>query len=157
MQEFIHAVRALRSELQIPIERRLSVVLRPAASYKGSNFIEENKGLIASFIGAENFKIDRNGQESVASAIPVSGMGFEAFVFVQDALDIEGEIKRVTTDLEKNRKALEGSLKKLANEKFLANAKPEAVEKEKSKRAEFEEKIAKGESHLSLLASLNSK
>ncbi len=155
MQDFIHAVRALRSELQIPIERRLSVVLRPDASYKGSTFIEENRGLVAAFIGADNFKIDYDSQESVATAIPVSGMGFEAFVFVQDALDIEGEIKRVTNDLEKNRKALEGSLRKLTNEKFLANAKPEAVEKEKSKRSEFEEKIAKGESHLSLLASLN--
>lgn len=42
-------------------------------------------------------------------------------------------------------------LAKLSNEKFLANAKAEAIEKEQDKRAEFEEKIEKGEKHLSLL------
>ncbi len=154
MQDVVHAVRALRSELQIPIERRLSVILRPNPNFKGSLFIEENQGLVAALIGADNFKIDYDAVESISSAVPVSGIGFEAFVFVQDVLDIAGEMKRITNELEKNRKALEGSLKKLSNAQFLANAKPEAIEKEEGKRLEFEEKIEKGESHLSLLASM---
>ncbi|MFA5468311.1 MAG: valine--tRNA ligase [Sphaerochaetaceae bacterium] len=154
MQELVQAVRTLRSELQIPTERQISVVLRPEETFKGRDFVKSKSGLVASFVGASNFTIDENKRGTVASAIPVAGRGFEAFIFVHDAIDIASEIKRVSTDLERNKRALEGSLKKLSNPQFLANAKQVAIEKEASKRQEFVEKIQKGESHLSLLSSL---
>ena len=43
--------------------------------------------------------------------------------------------------------------KKLSNEKFIANAKAEAIEKEKGKKAEFEEKIDKCLKHIKVLRS----
>ena len=44
-------------------------------------------------------------------------------------------------------------MKKLSNENFVQHAKPEAVEKERSKKAEFEDKIQKAKEHIELLKS----
>ncbi|MDD4762432.1 MAG: valine--tRNA ligase, partial [Sphaerochaetaceae bacterium] len=90
----------------------------------------------------------------VHSALPVSGAGFEAFIFVREALDVEHEIERLEIELEKTSVLLDTTKKKLANEKFMNNAKQEAIEKEHAKKAEFEEKIDKGTRHLHLLKRL---
>ena len=80
--------------------------------------------------------------------------GYQSFVFVTDAIDVAKEIARLEGEVEKTRKNLEGTLKKLANEGFLRNAKEEAIEKEHAKRAEFEEKLQKSAQHLTLLKTL---
>ncbi|MBO4718085.1 MAG: hypothetical protein J5599_09330, partial [Spirochaetales bacterium] len=46
-----------------------------------------------------------------------------------------------------------GVEKKLSNEKFIANAKQEAIDKERGKKAEFEEKIEKSKKHIEVLRS----
>ena len=57
-------------------------------------------------------------------------------------------------EIEKTEALLAQSEKKLSNENFISHAKPEAIEKEKSKKAEFEEKIAKSNEHIALLKTL---
>ncbi len=154
MQELVHGVRALRSELRIGQERKLSVVFRPDASFIATDFVKDHIDLILTFIGASQLVVDTENKVSVVSAVPVAGPGYEAFVFVKDALDVASEIKKITIDLERTEKSLAGTLKKLSNPKFLQNAKPEAIEKERGKQAEFEEKLQKGHKHLTLLKSL---
>jgi valyl-tRNA synthetase len=73
---------------------------------------------------------------------------------VRDAIDVDSEIKRMELDMEKAAKALEATDKKLSNEQFLANAKAEAIEKERGKKAEFLERLEKGRTHLDLLKTL---
>ena len=85
--------------------------------------------------------------------IAVAGTGYEGFVFVREAIDLEKEIARLEKDREKNESSLDAVMKKLSNEKFIANAKEEAIEKEQSKKAEFDEKIEKGLKHIALLKS----
>ncbi len=76
------------------------------------------------------------------------------FVFVRDAIDVEEEIKKLELEIDKNEKLLEASNKKLSNENFISHAKPEAIEKEKSKKLEFEDKISKSREHIALLRSI---
>ena len=73
---------------------------------------------------------------------------------MREAIDVDSEIVRLEGEIAKARKSLEGSLKKLENPAFIQNAKPEAVEKEKGKKAEFEEKISKSLEHIELLKKL---
>ena len=110
-------------------------------------------GLLAVFMSASSVTVDTESAEDVKGALPATGLGFEAFVFVREAVDVEAEIKRLQGDIEKNEKLLETSIKKLSNENFISHAKPEAVEKEKSKKAEFEDKIQKAKEHIELLRS----
>ena len=110
--------------------------------------MKEEAGLLATFMSASSVTIDFDGCEDVKGALPTTGLGFEAFVFVREAIDIEQEIRRLEGEIEKNSKLLEGSERKLQNESFIAHAKPEAVEKERSKKAEFEDKIQKAKEHI---------
>jgi valyl-tRNA synthetase len=154
MQEAVRGIRTMRSELQIPTDKKLHVVIRPDKAFPATDFLVENQRLVAGFVGASVLSIDSEGKEDVSGAMPVAGPGFETFVFVREAIDVDHEIGKLETDLAKNEVLLEAVLKKLSNEKFLENAKPEIIEKEQGKRAEFEEKLEKGRKHLMLLRSL---
>ncbi len=151
MQEAVTAIRALKAELSIPAERKLSVVIKSDETFIGRTFFAEQRELIASFIGASKLVIDQDSD--TGGAVPVAGSGYESFVFVGEAIDVNAEIAKLKGELAKSEQALSIVLAKLANEKFMANAKAEAIEKEVAKRAEFEERIEKTTKHLALLAS----
>lgn len=65
----------------------------------------------------------------------------EFFITLEGEIDVEAELEAAQKDLEYNlgfKKSVEA---KLANERFVANAKPELVEKERQKLADAESKI----------------
>ncbi len=154
LQDIVRAIRAARSSLGIGPEKKIRVVLRPDKDNPYVAFIMDEKDTIASFAGSNNLVIDTAGSENTDGQFPVHGQGFEAFIFARDAIDVEAEIKRLQNELKKAVDNLEGSNRKLSNENFISHAKPEAIEKEKSKKAEFEETIKKSSEHISLLESL---
>ncbi|MDC7229370.1 MAG: valine--tRNA ligase [Sphaerochaetaceae bacterium] len=153
MQESVTALRAMRSELGIPVERKIRVVVKCDKDFFASEFFAEQKALMATFAGASSIEVDSNDAVDVKGAFPVAGTGYEMYVFVKEAIDVEKEIARLESDLDKHDKNLSKVMAKLSNEKFLQNAKEEAIEKEKGKKSEFEEKIEKGKKHLALLKS----
>jgi valyl-tRNA synthetase len=149
LQEAVTSLRALRSDLGIAVDRKIRVVVKCDPSFFAASFFEEQKSLMAGFVGASSLEVD--AQADTDKAFPVAGTGYEMFVFVREAIDVEKEVAKLSADIEKNRRSLEAVLAKLSNEKFISNAKPEAIEKEQGKKAEFEEKMEKGEKHLALL------
>ena len=152
LQECARVVRAARANLQIGPEKKLKVVVR-IESGKNAEFLRGESALLASFMGASSVVIDTDDAEDVSGALPVSAVGFEAFVFVRDAIDVDAELKRIEAELGKAEALLEASEKKLSNENFISHAKPEAIEKERGKKAEAEERIAKAREHMALLRS----
>ena len=154
LQDIVRAIRAARSSLGIGPEKKIKVVLRPDKDNTYASFIVDEKNTIESFVGSNNLVIDTAGSENTDGQFPVHGQGFEAFVFARDAIDVEAEIKRLQNELKKASDNLEGSNRKLRNDNFISHAKPEAIEKEKSKKAEFEETIKKSSEHIALLESL---
>ena len=152
LQECARVVRAARANLQIGPEKKLKVVVRLEKG-RNAEFLEAEAALLSTFMGASAVIIDTEGKEDVSGAFPVSSVGFEAFVFVRDAIDIDAEMKRLEAELGKANALLEASEKKLLNENFISHAKPEAIEKEKGKKAEAEERIAKAKEHMALLRS----
>lgn len=66
----------------------------------------------------------------------------EYTVPLADKLDKETEIKKLQTELNYLEGFLQSVLKKLSNERFVQNAKPEIVENERKKQADAESKIA---------------
>ncbi len=154
IQEIVRAVRAARASLSIAPEKKIKVVLRCDDKDEKTKFVIEEKDEIQSFTGSNNLIVDTQSKEDVSGQFPVHGQGFEAFIFVRDAIDVESEIKRLGNEIKKAEDNLEKSNKKLNNEAFLSNAKPEAVEKERAKKAESEEIIKKSREHIVLLESL---
>lgn len=152
LQEAVTSIRALRSELQIPPDRKVRIAIQTDDSFIGSSFFKTQERLLALFTNALSVEVDRG--VGIHGTLPVAGSGYQSFVFVSDAIDIEKEILKLEGDVEKTKRNLEVSLKKLANEGFLQNAKEEAITKEHAKRAEFEEKLQKSEQHIALLKTL---
>ncbi len=151
LQEAVSAIRALKSELSIPPERKVGVLIKTDKEFVAKPFFVEHQTLIASFVGASSLAIDAD--MDTTGAIPVAGTGYESFVFVGEAIDVKAEVAKLNADLAKNEKSLAQVNAKLGNEQFMANAKRQAIAKEEGKRLEFEEKIEKGRKHLALLAS----
>lgn len=77
---------------------------------------------------------------------PESALGFiiqsdEYFIPMGDKLDIEAEKASLFKELEYTEGFLASVMKKLVNERFMTNAKPEVIEIEQKKRADAESKI----------------
>jgi valyl-tRNA synthetase len=93
---------------------------------------------------------------SFMDAAPASAVGFvqgstEFFVPLEIAVDAAAERARVAKELEYAIGFRDSVNKKLSNEKFVANAKPEVLEKERQKLADAEAKIAALEQALGAL------
>lgn len=77
---------------------------------------------------------------------PESALGFiiqsdEYFIPMGDKIDIEAEKASLFKELEYTEGFLASVMKKLVNERFMTNAKPEVIEIEQKKRADAESKI----------------
>lgn len=155
LQEAVRIVRAARSQLGIGPEKRFSVVIRPAEGFEASDLFEDQKALMASFMGASEVIVDRTASADVSQAYPSGAQGYEVFCFVKEAIDVDAEIRKLEAEIAKAEKSLEGTMKKLNNPQFVSNAKSEAIEKERSKKAEFEEKISQSREHIALLRKLS--
>ena len=65
----------------------------------------------------------------------------EFFIILEGEIDVEAELEMAQKDLEYNVGFKKATEAKLANERFVANAKPELVERERQKLADAESKI----------------
>ncbi|NLZ69243.1 MAG: class I tRNA ligase family protein, partial [Spirochaetales bacterium] len=154
LQETIKTVRAMRATLSVPPEKKLRVVLKTNKDYAAFDYLNEEKALLESFMGASSVTLDKEDSADVEGAFPTAGIGYSAYLFIKDAFDIETEIKKLTNELEKVNASLEQSKKKLSNENFISHAKSEAIAKENAKKAEFMDKIEKINEHLAIFKSL---
>ena len=153
MQDLVRGVRNMRAELGIGAERKLRMVVRVDSGAGLAAFMKDHVELLKVFANADDLKIDDSASCDVTGAFPVAGQGFETYVFVRDAIDVDKEISRLEGDIAKTRALLDVVEKKLSNEKFMSNAKQEAIDKELAKKAEFEEKIGKSLKHIEVLRS----
>lgn len=153
MQDVVRGIRNSRAELGIPADKKLRIVIRPDENGSLASFMAGHVDLLKNFTNAGSVEIDAEKAISVEGAFPVAGQGFETYVFVRDAIDVDKEIAKLEEEISKAKALLEGSEKKLSNEKFVSFAKPEAIEKERSKKREFEEKIEKTQKHIEVLRS----
>ena len=90
---------------------------------------------------------------AVVAAAPAAAVGFvaggtEFFVPLEGQIDLGAEQERLTKELDYARGFRDSVSKKLSNEKFVANAKPELVARERQKLADAEAQIAALEQQL---------
>jgi valyl-tRNA synthetase len=135
LQEFVRKIRTLRSECTITQEKKLRVTVRLEGEQE--KVLRQNEGLVKLLAGIGEIEIAVN-QDSIRppGSIGVVGSGFEAFVFIAEAVDIAALKQKFSNDLVRDRKFIEGLRAKLANEQFVQNAPPELVAAEKIKLEE---------------------
>jgi valyl-tRNA synthetase len=135
LQEFVRKIRTLRSECTITPDKKIHVMVRPISEQE--QMLRQSEGLVKLLAGIGELEIV-TGQDGTrpTGSIGVVGSGFEAFVFIAEAVDITALKQKFNKDLERDRKYIGSLQAKLANEQFVKNAPPELVATEKSKLEE---------------------
>ncbi len=105
---------------------------------------KENKNLeaVQQTLTRLNYLSNLQFEEKPENTIPISIKGDTYYVELKREIDAAAEAKRLQEELTYTQGFLESVLKKLSNERFVANAKGDVVIKEKLKAADAEKKIS---------------
>jgi valyl-tRNA synthetase len=147
LQEIVRGIRTLRSECTVPPDKKLRVVVAIEDSLN-IKILEGNTALIKLLAGLSDLSISSGASEK--GAIGVAGKGFEAFVFIAEAVDINLLKQKWTKDAEKDSKFILSIESKLSNENFIKNAPSELVMQEKEKLETAKIRVKKINSYLGL-------
>jgi len=122
--------------MNIPPSKQVNAFIK--SSKVGDHQIEYIKKLAK----VNELKIDENLSKPKASASAVV-KDTEIFVPLEGLIDLDVERSRLQKEITRLEGSLIGINKKLSNEKFVNNAAPEVVEKERTKKKDWETNLNK--------------
>jgi len=152
LKELIRSVRNIRAEVNTPLSKQVPMLIK-TNDEQVETFLKENTNYIRRFTNPDTLEIsaDIQAPEMAMSAVLT---GAEVYLPLASLINVEEEIARLNKELGKWNKEVEMVQKKLGNERFVANAKPEVVEKEREKERDYLEKRASVEERIATLKSL---
>ena len=138
MFEIITNVRNIRNAKQISPKTALPLVIKTAVQEP----FHQLESLIQKIANVSEISYIQDRPESEAAAsISFLIKNDEFFVNIAGEIDTEQEIANTRKELEYHKGFRDSTLKKLSNEKFVANAKLDIVDRERQKLADAEAKI----------------
>ena len=141
VQELVRGVRTMRSEFTIPPAKNFDVYVRVGDERSDlQQFFEENADLVRMLAGLQVLEIGTDSGRR-AGAVAVVGSGFEAYLYVRDLIDVDEQVRRLDKSIGKIEKGLSQAERKLANQGFIAKAKPEVVEAERAKAQDLRDQL----------------
>ena len=132
IKQIISGIRTIRLDKNIPNKEELTLEIIGGYNQSYSSVITKMCNLSSISVVSE--------KQSGAAAFLVGTT--EYTIPLQDNIDVEAELKKLETELIYTEGFLMSVMKKLSNERFVQNAKPEIVENEKNKQADAESRIA---------------
>ncbi|WP_138994868.1 valine--tRNA ligase [Larkinella sp. C7] len=141
--EIISTVRNVRNSKQINPKTELPVAIKT----DDKNRFTPLEGLIRKLAVVS----DINYVTEKADGLSFMIRSVEFFVNIAGEIDVEQERANIEKELAYTKGFLESVLKKLSNEKFVANAKPDVIDRERQKLADAEAKIKTLEENLAAL------
>ena len=150
LQELVRAVRTIRSEFTVPPDRKIdvTVVTEPGAASRA--VFEGSAALIAYLAGTRNLLFQEQ-RPAGQGALSAAGKGFEAFVFIREAIAPQKESARLTREKEKAEGEIRRIREKLSNASFVERAPKEVVDRERDKLEEIARLIEKIDGYLRML------
>ncbi|MCX6841120.1 MAG: valine--tRNA ligase [candidate division WOR-3 bacterium] len=137
MRELIVAVRNIRAEMEVPAKTAVKCIVNSADAGL-VDFLRRSEGLIGELakVSALEFGTTRPEKSSIAAL-----SACEAYVPLAGVVDVEKELDRMRKEIANLEKLIAGIDAKFSNANFAARAKPEVVEGERERRAEFSSKL----------------
>jgi valyl-tRNA synthetase len=147
--ELIRLGRSLRGELGIAPSAKIRVAIRPYTE-SAAQFLRDELETLQRFLGAADIAIDPGF--SPPNPMP-SQVAADAtiYLYLEGVLDLAAERARITRQHDEAIAYCAAIRRKLDNTKFVANAAPEVVEKEREKLREAEARLQKLEQMRSFL------
>ncbi|HVP38193.1 MAG TPA: valine--tRNA ligase [Candidatus Saccharimonadales bacterium] len=134
LQEVITAIRTLRSEMSVPPGLPVKVLVH--APQAAAARLQASAPLIRALCRAESVDIGEAVSKPEACASAVAA-GCEIYLPLAGLIDLTAEKDRLARELERVEGLLLVARKKLSNQDFLTKAKPDVVERERSKVEEL--------------------
>ena len=134
VMDAIKAVRARRSEMNVPPSRKahLIVVTDKKAAFEAGN------DYICKLAYAEGVTVTDTAPENADSMVSVITDNARMFMPMAELVDLEKEKARIEGEMAKAQKQLESQNAKLANENFVSRAPEAVVNAEREKKAKLE-------------------
>jgi len=145
VQDVIRGIRNIRAEMNIPRKTPLTVVTSTTGDVEPPG--EAQTVLVKRLANVSEVTVGRGLAKPPASATCVLE-GATVYVPLAGVIDIEAEKRRLSARLKKLEGELAGCRRKLANPSFVEKAKPEVVERERTRRAELSARIEDLEQHI---------
>jgi valyl-tRNA synthetase len=139
IQKTITAIRNLRKQVNIPLGKDVNVTLK-VTDNKQIKLYLDYQGYISKLAKVNELIVDINIEKPDSSLVSVVE-DVQIFLPLSGLVDLEAEKKKLKKQKEKLEKELLIIQNKLKNEKFISNAKPEVIEKERDKENEVSTKL----------------
>ena len=139
VQESITAIRNLRKQLNLPPSKSVKIYVRTAEDAQNKLF-EDYAGYFARLARVEEIHSGKD-TEKPKPAVSAVVRNIEIFIPLAGLIDPEIEKARLMKQLERHEKELMSVQRKLNNPKFVENAKPEIVAREREREEENKIKV----------------
>ena len=137
--EIIKAVRNIRMEVNAPLSSPIDIMIQLEDS-NNERILTENEDYVKNFLHPKNLTIAANiTAPKLAKTAVIAGA--QIFVPLADLVNINDEIKRMTKEEKDLQAEIERSTKKLNNQGFVAHAPEAVINKEKAKKADYENQL----------------
>lgn len=132
LMEVIKSVRNLRSEVGIPVGRRVEAVVRTAEG-ELKDVLSKGRKLVEHLAWLSELTVEDSGGPEIEQALAAAVKGVEVYLPLKGVIDLEKERERLEKEINRLDKELARVQGKLNNEGFLKKAPPEVVAKEREK------------------------
>jgi len=139
VMEVIKGIRNIRGEMDVAPSRQVNAVL-DCRDEAADAVVTEGERYIRSLARVDNLVYGVGVERPAQAATQVAG-SIEILLPLAGLIDIAEEEKRLGKEIAKAQKDVDFFNKKLSNEKFIANAPPQVLEKDRAKLASAEEKL----------------
>jgi valyl-tRNA synthetase len=149
IQTVVNAVRSVRAEMNVPPGKKSDLHIR-IKDKEIARLLDDYQDYFKSLAKIDKLIIGEKIKKPGLSASAIIS-GAELFIPLEGLINVEAEKSRLEKELTGLKDQLERLSKKLANADFLKNAPEDVVEKEKIRKADFEERVEKLNSNLEQL------
>ncbi|NIQ94593.1 MAG: class I tRNA ligase family protein, partial [Desulfuromonadales bacterium] len=140
VMDAIRAIRNIRGEMDVAPSKKVDALLE-CKSEASLATLKNGEGYIRSLARTSDLQMGTGLDKPEQAATQVVG-DVEIFLPLAGLVDIDEEEKRLDKEIAKVKKDVDFFTKKLANEKFVANAPAQVLEKDRGKLRDAEEKLA---------------
>jgi len=138
--DLIKAVRNIRADANAPMSSSVDLLVKTDNANLKALF-ENNQDYIERFCHPAKFEVGANLDipKLAMSAVITDA---EVYIPLAELVDLKEEAARLQKEVEKYMNEVNRSVKKLSNERFVANAPDDVVESERQKQADYQSKLA---------------
>jgi valyl-tRNA synthetase len=136
LQDFIGAVRTIRSEMNVPPTRKARVVVTDLNSAQ-EEILRSNEAYVFHLAGVERLEVEKSVGKLKQTASAVV-QGAEVYVPLEGLIDLDRERTRLSKEVSRLENLLTQVSRKLENPNFVSRAPAEVVEKERQKKQTYQ-------------------